>query len=970
MNNFLSGSNESRCPECRAPVGHGDVWCKACEATFPPAGVAVPGDEQNPPDDDVGATEQATASASAARQFEAESSPLFSNENLKPLFALLHRARRAGTKVVVNIGYSGAGKSWLSARMGGDLRGAIAKTTLFSSDAPPDDTNVFSPDRLPHSSVHQVRVWKLPAAGKHPAMLLLDLAGELTRNIERGHGALASASGMHELFKIAVTYADALVFVLDGASLVHASTATHSSTSKPASDEFAEPNSDSPSGTESATTQNPASDIKSSGTPEPALDERCRGVLNAIVSHRLHRAALAGQPPGEMAKKKPFSADEKLGIPVYFAISRADTIPVDVVGPLPDGSERWIPKHDPTSLGEQYFPKTFECAELRVARFRWGLTAAFFGQAGKSSDGKDDTSERIAFERPSYGVKEVFDWLHQEFVRQRRVMPGVLGRWADLYTTGRALTFYRRFDRIVPSTANEPRVLRWRDKLRSAFTAFFVLAAILGGWLYVAYLKPSDKMPMVLPKGMSLPHDEKLKLTLSPDEAQGFDRVLLSSGLALDSLIPARLPPLIPDLWGDLEVWKLGLPDGSSPGFRKRHEAAKSVFAQMRACGLVHACGLGEINDLGEKALRLVSTDGGCSGEPALWVPGKLERVPQLMHAAALSWHGGCDAAAAARSFSRLRDIVGTQSLQPGEKALGIVYARFQLAKLDLRQPPEHLRSFLETATQVRREIDRVVREHQGLDKALPELGISLAEIEAEQRLATWLQALQESRTPPEAISQPSPLDVGEVVADAGIRRLRFATCAAALRYGNNLSDDCLRSLRDEKDLPEPIRQPALARLAVRSGNWQIYDVAGKKVECVGPETAAACSLLEIAQRPAVWEAVNKRYAGKPATRDDVVARYLDSAAERNGNLLHRLQRMSFADFVRALLLAFFMGLSLIVGLFGLRLWHRIFDRFPYLTQRDNPARAELSAELDPAPAAETGRPRPARQRRQPVKRQ
>ena len=137
MNAFDAADKLPRCPACDNPYVAGQLTCESCGAQLP----ALLSYEE-PPQQSAGAGE---SKESANAWHEAD------NGYLQPFLQELERARRQGTKIVVNIGFSGAGKSWLSARMGADLTDGASVTCLYSNDVAPQRAKLKSGMRLPQT---------------------------------------------------------------------------------------------------------------------------------------------------------------------------------------------------------------------------------------------------------------------------------------------------------------------------------------------------------------------------------------------------------------------------------------------------------------------------------------------------------------------------------------------------------------------------------------------------------------------------------------------------------------------------------------------------------------------------------------------------------------------------------------------------------------------------------------------------
>ncbi len=867
MNAFDAADTLLRCPACDNPYLAGQPTCESCGAQLP----ALLSYEE-PPQQSASAGE---SKESANARHEAD------DGHLQPFLQELERARQQGTKIVVNIGFSGAGKSWLSARMGADLTDGASVTCLYSNDVAPQRAKLKSGMRLPQTLEQQVRVWYLDERPQTSGMLIIDLAGELAKQLEQDSAEVAGALGLKQLLQVALAYADALIIVIDGYRVAAAPPQNAGQKEAPADEMLRSLIEE---------TVRVLLFVRSVFA-DTRFPNTAQEVSETLRSFALLNPSLQGRP------------GQRSTIPTCFAITKADLLPPPEAAVRSNADRNTADQHtadqpggdpaqvlrsaDATYFALRYLPKTHEKARKNIVRFRFAMVAPFAGKA-PPKDNSDRDSELIDFELQSYGVRELFDWLQAELrpLYRRNELPLLqrLRHALPTLSTEKALSLawvpYRAS--ALPAAGEVSR--RFVHFLKFPAVAVAVLlAAVLLCWYL---LKPAPIAVPPLPVGVQvLPEQGDFKL--SPAEAKAFDAALLQPRNE-DEMRLATLPPLVPQLGGDFHIW-------AQPQGLNNYEQVRGVVEQMHACSFRVECDFGKRADLGSQAANLVSRGNSCDAG-AVIRSSKLVRVPMALHAMSLAWGGNC-AEAALKAFENLAANIDRGDLSEAETSVGLAYARFSLAKLrfnlDLtRGNKNQTGSYL---SELRKAHDIVAalqaRDRRFDDKVLASLGVSRKEMESELKLAELIDLLptHEGDKLDKAVQAAKladwPTDLEPVAASsAGTvgRRQRFIACALAFRFHKpqGFTRECLVRLEQET-LPAEISAQVQARLAVIDGSW----APDNRLNCARSSGEAACvSLRELASRASTWGTVRSQAESKPALNSTAVQGYLRGFAVQSGN--------------------------------------------------------------------------------------
>jgi hypothetical protein len=314
---------------------------------------------------------------------------------LRNLATELASARSSNCKVIVNVGLSEAGKSWLIARMG-VTRAGTHRATLYSEKQSPQEPVLQTGARLPRTSRDEIYVWHLePAAQgerratRSGAWRIIDIAGELVSDLDFVNN-IVSGRPLYDLLTMTLAHACAVVLTIDGEALAREDAA-------------------------------PAT----AGTA--TLDEQNERILNQLVRllRFLHHPAAAGAPPADLAGLEELKArirdnprldvgtvSAMLPVPVLLMVSKADALP-DLA-----------PGADPLRYARTRLPLTHTRAVQNIHVARWAAAAPFVGQSraqeqgGAPADGVP-AREKLDFRRDSYGVRQALEWLDAELTGKR-----------------------------------------------------------------------------------------------------------------------------------------------------------------------------------------------------------------------------------------------------------------------------------------------------------------------------------------------------------------------------------------------------------------------------------------------------------------------------------------------------------------------------------------------------------------------
>jgi hypothetical protein len=326
---------------------------------------------------------------------------------LRGLAVELASARASGCKVIVNVGQSGAGKSWLIARMGASRPGT-RRATLYSEKRPPEEQVIQTGERLARTLADEIYVWHLepkdPGTGRATrsgSWRIIDIAGELVSNPQFVN-SITSGRPLYDLLTMTLAHASAVVLVIDGEDLSREDRAGARGHSAP-------------------------------------VDEQNAGMLNELVrllAFLQHHTP--GAPPLDLEQLEGLkakirdnprldlgAAGHMLSVPVLLLVSKADA-----VAGLAPGS-------DPLRYGSSRLPLTHAKALQTVRVARWAAAAPFVGQSSVAdiaegagfAAGAASAREQLDFQRPSYGVGQALDWLDEELM-ERRMDTGLTTRRA------------------------------------------------------------------------------------------------------------------------------------------------------------------------------------------------------------------------------------------------------------------------------------------------------------------------------------------------------------------------------------------------------------------------------------------------------------------------------------------------------------------------------------------------------------
>jgi len=310
---------------------------------------------------------------------------------LRELAVELAAAHASGCKVIVNLGQSEAGKSWLIARMG-VLRPGTRRATLYNERRRPQELLIQTGAHLPRTRPDEVHVWHLEPneqlAGpttQSGSWRVIDIAGELVSDQQLVNN-VNSGRPLYDVVTMALAHAAAVVLVIDGEELTREDRA-------PATRPLA-----------------------------ASLDEHNDGLLNELV--RLmrfigHHVARSGAPEslGELEElKAQMRANPRLDlgmqgqmlqVPVLLMISKADAVP------------RLVPGSDPLRFARERLPRTHARALQNIQVARWAAAAPFVGQSSVEDEPGAAVSarEKLDLRRVSYGVGQALAWLDAELAR-------------------------------------------------------------------------------------------------------------------------------------------------------------------------------------------------------------------------------------------------------------------------------------------------------------------------------------------------------------------------------------------------------------------------------------------------------------------------------------------------------------------------------------------------------------------------
>lgn len=867
MSAFDAADPLPRCLACDNPYVVGQLTCESCGTQLP---ALLPYEESQQQSSGAGKTKE---SANVKHEVD--------NGYLQPFLLELERARKQGTKIVVNIGFSGAGKSWLSARMGADLTDGTSVTCIYSSDVAPQRAKLKSGMPLPQTLEQQVRVWYLDERPQTSGMLIIDLAGELAKQLERDSSEVAGALGPKQLLKVALAYADAIIIVIDGYRVTAAPPQNVEQKDAPADEMLRSLIEE---------TVRMLLFVRSVFA-DRRFPDTAQEVSETVSSFSLLNPSLHGKP------------GERSTIPTYFAITKADLLPPPETAVRSNADRDTADQHtadqaggapaqvlcsaDATYFALRYLPKTHEKARKNIVRFRFAMVAPFAGKE-PPKDNSDRDSELVDFELHSYGVRELFDWLQAELrpAKRRNELPlrQRLRHALPTLSTEKALSLARVPYRTTALPAAGEVSRRFLHFLKfPAVAVALLLATILVFW---HLLKPAPIAMPPLPIGVPVaPGQGDFRLSL--DEAKAFDAALLQPHNE-NELRLATLPPLVPQLGGDFHIW-------TQPQGLNNYEQVRDVVEQMHACSFRVECDFGKRAELGSQAANLVSRGNSCDAG-AVIRSSKLARVPMALHAMSLAWRGNCTETAT-KAFEELAANIARHDLSEAEMSVGSAYTGFSLAKLrfnlDLTRTksprPDIYLSELRKAHDIVASLQATNQRFS--DGVLASLGISRNEMDAELKLAHLIDLLRTNEGDKLDIAVQAakladwPADLEPVAASsAGTigRRQRFIACALAFRFHEpeGFTRECLIRLEQET-LPAEISAQVQARLAMIDGSW----APDNRLNCARSSKEPACvSLRELASRASTWATVRSQAESKATLDSPVVQQYLRGFAAQSGN--------------------------------------------------------------------------------------
>ena len=371
------------CPECGTLNSAGTEVCQHCGAAL---GLARSGGVPGPSMDAatrafVPLSPPASRPAPSAAPEPADEEGEALDPNHLETFTAYGESRR----IVTVIGFGASGKTFLINR----LRDALPQGGRWTTHPRKQETIEITPEGLWLTEVNPAR------RGAGSPYVLVDCAGESFQRAFDEQSTRASLSGIGvRSYLTALACASAYVFVIEAEHLAQAAGGTAAERAKVA-----------------------------------ALSESFYDIIDAI---RLAKAGLAQLGPKGFLAEGISKAElrnvrarpgQRLIEPLFVALSQADRL---------DATE---PLDDPLSFGLAGVPVLAAAIENRFARFRFDFISSFFGHEGL--DG------RVDYERPHYGVVEMFDWLDRQLDARR---DGWSARLAGDLDTSWPLWLRRRVD--------------------------------------------------------------------------------------------------------------------------------------------------------------------------------------------------------------------------------------------------------------------------------------------------------------------------------------------------------------------------------------------------------------------------------------------------------------------------------------------------------------------------------------------
>jgi len=299
---------------------------------------------------------------------------------------MLDRARLGGWRIIANLGLSGAGKSFLIARMASLREAPSNHGYLYKADGGMEHYQLKGHKyTLPRTRIDETLLWHLPGTGKRPDWLVVDIAGELVNRSNFVDRALQGDS-VHNLVLMTLAQADALKITLDGKILAR---------------ELAP---DSPG----------------------SLDKEYAAITNELarivpwLRHFKSRNKTVSTEDTLAGLRAAYAEDRicannggrrQVDLPVLLLITKADHFHK----PSPDSDAgRDL---DALKLARRHLPLTYHQARKSLSVHRWQLCAPFLDQPAMSAS---EDSEHIDMRLPSYGVRSAVDWLERELAHPGR----------------------------------------------------------------------------------------------------------------------------------------------------------------------------------------------------------------------------------------------------------------------------------------------------------------------------------------------------------------------------------------------------------------------------------------------------------------------------------------------------------------------------------------------------------------------
>lgn len=299
---------------------------------------------------------------------------------------MLDKARMGGWRIIANLGLSGAGKSFLIARMANLREAPSNHGYLFKADGGMERYQLKGHHySLPRTRIDETLLWHLPGTGKRPDWLVVDIAGELVNRSNFVDRALQGDS-VHNLVLMTLAQADALKITLDGKILAR------------------EMQPDSP------------------GT----LDTEYAAIINELarivpwLRHHVRRNKPVSTEDTLAGLRAAYAEDRicannggrgQVDLPVLLLVTKADHFHK----PSPDSDAG--KDLDALKLARHHLPLTYHQARKSLSVHRWQLCAPFLDQPAMSAS---EDSEQIDMRLPSYGVRSAVDWLEKELARPGR----------------------------------------------------------------------------------------------------------------------------------------------------------------------------------------------------------------------------------------------------------------------------------------------------------------------------------------------------------------------------------------------------------------------------------------------------------------------------------------------------------------------------------------------------------------------